>query len=330
VNAGSRHPAVLARAGLDPERWSGLAMGLGLDRLVMLDKGIDDIRLLRATDPRVAAQCWIARRIGRSVIGLRSVAISPSSWTRLTLSKTWAIASALRWVGRRKSSRRSPFIAQTPYAELPEAARERMRLGSSQKNVLVRVALRHVSETLTHERANDLRDRVYAAIHRGPVSEWASRDAESTTISMGLRRCPGSVPELGHRSAEHSSIVIGLYERYDFAARPRQVARGEVDDVDTRRRVAGAYQAPRDRPVLERVASVLAGRDVGRQPRLSDGYPERCAHGVVTRDRDEASSPSTLSATSTCDRDAAARTSRMTPSRSLPTIELAPSTIARA
>jgi phenylalanyl-tRNA synthetase alpha chain len=31
-------------------------MGLGLDRLVMLVKGIDDIRLLRSTDPRVADQ----------------------------------------------------------------------------------------------------------------------------------------------------------------------------------------------------------------------------------------------------------------------------------
>ena len=36
---------------------TGLAMGLGLDRLLMLRKGIADIRLLRcAADPRVAAQ----------------------------------------------------------------------------------------------------------------------------------------------------------------------------------------------------------------------------------------------------------------------------------
>ncbi len=40
-------PDVLRRAGLDP-RWTGLAMGPGLDRLLMLRKGIRDIRLLRS------------------------------------------------------------------------------------------------------------------------------------------------------------------------------------------------------------------------------------------------------------------------------------------
>jgi phenylalanyl-tRNA synthetase alpha chain len=31
-------------------------MGIGLDRLVMLIKGIRDIRLLRSSDPRIAGQ----------------------------------------------------------------------------------------------------------------------------------------------------------------------------------------------------------------------------------------------------------------------------------
>ena len=35
---------------------TGLAMGLGLDRILMLRKGIADIRLLRAEDPRIAGQ----------------------------------------------------------------------------------------------------------------------------------------------------------------------------------------------------------------------------------------------------------------------------------
>jgi phenylalanyl-tRNA synthetase alpha chain len=47
---------VLARAGLDPDRGSGRALGIGLDRALMLRKGIDDIRLLRSTEPRIAAQ----------------------------------------------------------------------------------------------------------------------------------------------------------------------------------------------------------------------------------------------------------------------------------
>jgi tRNA synthetases class II core domain (F) len=45
---------VLAAAGL-PGR-SGLALGMGLDRLLMLVKHIPDIRLLRSVDPRIAGQ----------------------------------------------------------------------------------------------------------------------------------------------------------------------------------------------------------------------------------------------------------------------------------
>ena len=41
---GLAHPELLREAGLDPSEWSGLAMGIGLDRAVMLRKGLDDIR----------------------------------------------------------------------------------------------------------------------------------------------------------------------------------------------------------------------------------------------------------------------------------------------
>ena len=47
---------VLRGSGLDPRRWAGLAMGLGLDRALMLRKGIRDIRLLRSENPDVLAQ----------------------------------------------------------------------------------------------------------------------------------------------------------------------------------------------------------------------------------------------------------------------------------
>ena len=51
---GLAHPGVLAAAGLAGH--GGLALGMGLDRLLMLVKGIPDIRLLRSADPRVAGQ----------------------------------------------------------------------------------------------------------------------------------------------------------------------------------------------------------------------------------------------------------------------------------
>lgn len=51
---GRIHPEVLRGSGLDPEHWSGLALGMGLERALMLRKGIPDIRYLRAEDPRIA------------------------------------------------------------------------------------------------------------------------------------------------------------------------------------------------------------------------------------------------------------------------------------
>ena len=54
LECGLAHPAVLAAGGLAGH--GGLAMGIGMDRAMMLRKGIGDIRLLRSGDPRVAGQ----------------------------------------------------------------------------------------------------------------------------------------------------------------------------------------------------------------------------------------------------------------------------------
>jgi len=50
------HPHVLRSGGIDPERWSGFAFGLGLSRLVMLRFGINDVRLLLGGDIRFLEQ----------------------------------------------------------------------------------------------------------------------------------------------------------------------------------------------------------------------------------------------------------------------------------
>lgn len=56
LECGETHPVVLGNAGLDPQGYSGLALGMGLDRLVMIIKDIDDIRVLRSGDPRIKRQ----------------------------------------------------------------------------------------------------------------------------------------------------------------------------------------------------------------------------------------------------------------------------------
>ena len=53
---GTPHPNVLRAAGLDPYEWTGFYINIGLDRLVMMRYGIDDVRLLHNNDLRFLNQ----------------------------------------------------------------------------------------------------------------------------------------------------------------------------------------------------------------------------------------------------------------------------------
>lgn len=56
AECGRIHPDVLTSPRLDPSQWSRLALGMGLERALMLRKGIPDIAYLRAAEPRIAAR----------------------------------------------------------------------------------------------------------------------------------------------------------------------------------------------------------------------------------------------------------------------------------
>jgi phenylalanyl-tRNA synthetase alpha chain len=56
LGCGMVHPNVLKAGGIDPDEYSGFAFGMGLDRLVMMKYGIDDIRLFHSADLRFLEQ----------------------------------------------------------------------------------------------------------------------------------------------------------------------------------------------------------------------------------------------------------------------------------
>lgn len=56
LGCGMVHPQVLANAGIDAEKYTGYAFGMGVERLAMLSYGIDDIRLLFENDLRFLRQ----------------------------------------------------------------------------------------------------------------------------------------------------------------------------------------------------------------------------------------------------------------------------------
>jgi phenylalanyl-tRNA synthetase alpha chain len=167
-------PGLLRDQGL-PDSASGLAMGLGLDRLLMLRKGIDDIRLLRSEDPRVAAQLL-------DLAPYRPVSSMPATTRDLSLvldgdGDAEELGDAVRTaLGERADLVESlGVVSETPYTALPPAAIARLGIAPGQKNALLRITLRALDRSIGAEEGNRLRDEIYAALHRGTTWHWAAR-----------------------------------------------------------------------------------------------------------------------------------------------------------
>lgn len=56
LGGGMVHPSVLEACGIDSEKYTGFAFGLGVDRIAMVKYGLDDIRLLYDNDKRFLEQ----------------------------------------------------------------------------------------------------------------------------------------------------------------------------------------------------------------------------------------------------------------------------------
>jgi phenylalanyl-tRNA synthetase alpha chain len=169
---GVAEPRVLMAAGLG--ECGGLAVGMGLDRLLMLVKGVPDIRLLRAEDPRIA----------RQMLDLEPyVPVSSMPAIRRDLSVAVAGDDDEETLGDRVRDalgrdaacvEEVTVLSSTGYGVLPTPAVERLGALPGQKNLLVRVVLRDLEKTLTSRQANALRDRIYLALHQGTHQELAS------------------------------------------------------------------------------------------------------------------------------------------------------------
>jgi len=56
LGCGMIHPVVFEHAGIDAEKYTGFALGMGLERIAMLRYGIPNIKLMFENDPRMLAQ----------------------------------------------------------------------------------------------------------------------------------------------------------------------------------------------------------------------------------------------------------------------------------
>ncbi len=171
AECGLMAPHLFSEAGLNPTRWSGLALGMGLDRALMLRKGIPDIRLLRSTDERIEQQMLDLSR-WKPVSQMPSIRRDISIVVPVDMD-TEVLGDRVRTaLGEKAEDLESvELLALTAYGDLPVAAQKRLRICDGQANALIRLVLRPLARTMTDPEANQIRDDVYLALHEGPVRE---------------------------------------------------------------------------------------------------------------------------------------------------------------
>ena len=138
LECGEIHPWLLNESNLPNQKWSGLAMDIGLDRLVMLIKQIDDIRLLRSSDPRIAGQMQTLDRyepVSKQPATHRDLSICGADPDMELLGDRIrdVLGDRSGWVENVE------LIQASDYASVPEIALKRHGMSPDQQNLMIRV-----------------------------------------------------------------------------------------------------------------------------------------------------------------------------------------------
>lgn len=158
---------ILLNAGLNPEDYSGWALGMGLDRLVMTLKEVPDIRYLRSTNPKIAKQMTNLEpyeEVSSQPAIQRDLSYSvPATYVEEDISSD--IRDAL--AENLDALEEVEILSTTGYDELPENIQHRLGIVKYQKNILVRITLRRLERSLTKEEANQIYNDIYPCINKG-------------------------------------------------------------------------------------------------------------------------------------------------------------------
>lgn len=160
---------LLANSGI-PSNYSGLALGMGLDRFVMIVKDIEDIRILRDSDPKIRAQMQDLSKfkpVSKQPCIKRDLSLAiPKNMTIEDLTE-----EAMCYMGDRVSIvEEFKLVSVNDGRLLPEMVTAKLGLDPDKHdNWLVRLTMRHVSQSLTSEEADSVYKMLYKLLHRGSV-----------------------------------------------------------------------------------------------------------------------------------------------------------------
>lgn len=172
LEAGLAHPDVLRNSGIDPNQYSGLALGMGVERLIMARKNLPDIRLIRSADARVIKQMTTMDKF-KSVSSQPPIARDMSYCVNKNDLEE-DICEAIRNVFGEKADllEEVKILERVSYEKLQPIAKERLGAKEDQDNVLVRIVLRHPDKTLTKKESAELYAMAYPKLHQGSTGGY--------------------------------------------------------------------------------------------------------------------------------------------------------------
>ena len=167
LEAGLIHPQVLINSGLDPEKVYGLALGMGVERLIMARKDLPDIRLIRSVDPRVVKQMTNLEKFQN--VSDKPAISRDMSYCVSKYDTEEDICEQIRNVFGEKADllEEVKILERTHFDNLNPIAKDRLGANESHDNVLVRITLRHPDKTLVKQEAADLYTMAYPKLHQG-------------------------------------------------------------------------------------------------------------------------------------------------------------------
>jgi phenylalanyl-tRNA synthetase alpha chain len=145
--------------------YGGLALGMGLDRLVMVMKEIEDIRVLLSHDERIKKQLANLdkyKEVSNQPSIKRDMSIAVDADTSIE-----DITEKIVSLPIKDKIESISLVNETLYELLPNIAIERLGLLAYQKNMLIRVVIRDIAQTLSSEEANRIYEKIYELIHQG-------------------------------------------------------------------------------------------------------------------------------------------------------------------
>jgi len=160
LECGIANPKILKENGC---KGYGLALGLGLERILMVRKNIKDIRLLRSENEKVKCQMLDLNpynEVSSMPPVVRDISVVVDKNLDIELLGDMIRDSSVD----ERLIEEVQILSETSYEELPDKAKERLGIEPNEKNILIRITLRSLERTLTNEECNEYRDIIYRHI----------------------------------------------------------------------------------------------------------------------------------------------------------------------